>query len=284
MKKYTIESLKEINESYDGYRGVKQSDVDKANKLVEAIENSRSNITPQIGDIVNFTAENGNYYKNAHIQSISEEGLYICEIPHTPFVLIGHGNSISTSTGGGAWDTIPSDLKYVGKKEKNFRDFGWYGPSGDGAFDFFAEVNVWEYTEGNPEFTTKDYDKFAVSIVKPNTLQPYKYIIGKGGTYYTSLKNDEEYQAWLNTFKGIEREGKSGNKVVWTYKQEEYCIPLKEYLNIQGAVISSELCNDTIQECKRVYGENKITTYLPHQNNRIVLKDVKMPYVTIYEA
>jgi hypothetical protein len=282
MKKYTIESLKEINENYDQYHKVCQNDVDKANQLVEVIENSRNNKTPQIGDIVDFTAENGNYYKNAHIQSISEEGLYICEVPHTPFVGINElENNISTSTGGGAWDTIPSDLKYVGKREKNFRVFGWCGACKDGHIDFFAEVSVWEYTEGNPEFTTKNYDRFAVSIVKPNTLQPYKYIIGKGGIEYTSFRNDEEYQAWINTFNGIEREGKSGNKVVWTYKQEEYCIPIEEYLSIQGAVISSEFCNNTIQECKRVYGENKITTYLPHQKDRIALKNVKMPYVTI---
>lgn len=282
MKKYTIESLKEINENYDNHHGVEQSDVDRANQLVEIIENSRNNTLPQVGDIINFTAESGVYYENAHIQSISEEGIYISGVPHIPFVSINEPkNNISTSTGGGVWETIPTNLKYISKKEKEFCDWGQCRPCKDGAFDFFAEVNVWEYTKGNPEFTTKDYDRFAVSIVKRNVLQPYKYILGKGGTYYTSFRTDEEYQAWLNTFKGIEREGKSGNKVVWTYKQEEYCIPIEKYLNIQGAVISSALENDTIQECKRVYGENKVITYLPHQKDRIALKNIKMPYVTI---
>ncbi len=47
--KYTLETLLPLNRSYDMEHTLTQGDVDMANRLVEAIEGSRSSQIPKIG-------------------------------------------------------------------------------------------------------------------------------------------------------------------------------------------------------------------------------------------
>lgn len=281
MKKYTIDTLIEINPLYHAQHTLIQSDVDKANKLIEFIEKTRTQSVPQIGDIVEFTSEYGDYYENAHIETVSENEIYICEKPSVPFIYTGLSeNRLSTSTSGGAWTYIPKNLEYVGTKEKLFKDWGHCGACGNGAIQFRANVNVWRYIKGNSKFTTKTHDRFFVYVSeKPD---PYKYTISKCSGNYIAFRTDKEYNAWLKTFHGIEEVGPRGNKIVWTFKQEELCVPLIEYLKVSNAIIDSTMCNGTIQECKRIIEENKITTYLPHQNDRIPL-NTNIEFINAYE-
>ena len=50
-EKYSIETLRERNVSYDHQHWLTQEDVDMANSYVELIERTRSKITPQIGEV-----------------------------------------------------------------------------------------------------------------------------------------------------------------------------------------------------------------------------------------
>lgn len=50
--KYSIETLRELNVSYDREHWLTQDDVDMANNYVQLIERTRSEITPQVGDRV----------------------------------------------------------------------------------------------------------------------------------------------------------------------------------------------------------------------------------------
>lgn len=283
MKKYTIETLKEINYSYDGEHTVLQSDVDKANKLAAFIEQTRTSDTPQVGDIVEFTNKYGNYYGNAHIQSVTDKEMYICERPYVPFVEINEKqNQLYATSSGGAWSYIPKNIEYVGVKEKLFTDWGHCGARSNGAFEFKATVNVWRYTEGNHTYTTRTHDKFFLSI--DSSPHPYKYLISKNGVSQTAFKTDKEYEAWLKTFHGVEEEGTSDyNKVVWTYKQEQKNVPLDEYFKISDAIVDSTLSNGSIQECKRIIDGTKITTYKPCQNEAILL-DTEIEYMNAYKS
>ena len=87
-EKYSIETLRERNVSYDHQHWLTQKDVDMANNYVELIERTRSEITPQIGDRLVYVTEHGDYYGNALIDSRSaKEGyLSVCEQPYVPFV------------------------------------------------------------------------------------------------------------------------------------------------------------------------------------------------------
>jgi hypothetical protein len=146
MGKYTIETLKPLNELYDREYRLNQADVDMANKFVELIESSRDEHRPQVGDMVQFTDKHGNFYKSAHIEESYDERLYICEHPYVPFVYDGHFK-FHCSTSGGAWCYIPANINYVGQVEKTFCKFGHGGGRANGAVHFKATVNVWSYKE-----------------------------------------------------------------------------------------------------------------------------------------
>ena len=87
--KYSVETLRELNVSYDHEHGLTQKDVDMANSYVELIEQTRSEITPQIGDRLLSVTEDGDYYGNALIENLhhtNQGPLSICAQPSTPFV------------------------------------------------------------------------------------------------------------------------------------------------------------------------------------------------------
>ena len=74
-EKYSIETLRERNVSYDHQHWLTQKDVDMANNYVELIERTRSEITPQIGDRLVYVTEHGDYYGNALIDSRSAKAV-----------------------------------------------------------------------------------------------------------------------------------------------------------------------------------------------------------------
>mgnify|MGYP001099034262 CR=1 FL=1 len=131
--KYGIETLKELNVLYDREHWLTQEDVDMANRYVELIERTRSEITPQIGDRLIFLSRHGDYYANALIDSADEKKglLSICEQPYVPFVWQAADN-IRLCVSGGAFHHIKKDeLKFNGwtegfglSKAKSLRVFG----------------------------------------------------------------------------------------------------------------------------------------------------------------
>lgn len=84
--KYSIETLRELNASYDREHWLTQDDVDMANNYVQLIERTRSEITPQVGDRVVYVTEHGDYYGHALIDHMhrDEERLSVCERPYVP--------------------------------------------------------------------------------------------------------------------------------------------------------------------------------------------------------
>ena len=105
--KYSIETLRELNASYDREHWLTQDDVDMANNYVQLIERTRSEITPQVGDKVVYVTEHGDYYGHALIDHMhrDEERLSVCERPYVPFVWKEDG-SIRLSVSGGAFHRV----------------------------------------------------------------------------------------------------------------------------------------------------------------------------------
>lgn len=122
---YNFESLKSINQKYHYQHSITKLDVEKTNCLKQKIEKSRKDM-PQVGDIVKYYAKSGLCYKNAHIEKVEGNGLYICELPTIPFIEIIDGK-LYTNTSGGPWCYIPKNLKYLGVKEKYFKNWGHCG-------------------------------------------------------------------------------------------------------------------------------------------------------------
>ncbi|MFW6015471.1 MAG: DUF4121 family protein [bacterium] len=265
---YTIDNLKEVNQSYDYQYRVCESDVVKVNKWIDFIKNTRDNSSPQVGDVIEYTTKYGEYYKNAHVDKIRDDELEICLSPYVPFVNENDGK-LSTSTSGGPWQGAPKKLKYLGTKMKVFKDWGFVGPCGNGAVNFYAPVNVWEYKEDNPlfgEYTTKTHSKFHVTKLEEKNDFGYKYKMN-----FNAFKDDDEYNSWLKTYKGVEFNNGTKTSAVFTLKQLNKCVPLEEYMAIENAVVDTTLNNGSIQECKRVYDDTSVITFTPYQNRMIEL-------------
>ncbi|MFY0520592.1 DUF4121 family protein [Lysinibacillus sp. UGB7] len=267
----TINALKIFNESYDDQYGINEIDLEIIHEIIPIIENTRDNSKPQVGDIVQFTNRSGEYHAYAHIESVTNDSVYICEKPYVPFVeAVQNGEKIKTSTSGGAWFYIPQEIRFVGMAKKAFKAWGHNGPCANGAIQFDAEVSVWEYTIGEHKYTTKTHDKFVVYNSEDDKDTEYNYLVSKGPHRHTAFKTKEEYERWLKTFNGIETAGyDSRNTIVWTYKQKYTSIPLEDYLSLENSVIDSELWNGKHYECKRVVESLTITTYMPYMNERI---------------
>lgn len=219
---YDLDGLISANLSYHHEHRVTESDVQKANALVQAIEASRNSTAPQPGDIIQYTTKHGDFYARAHIEGLTDDGkLSICEQPYIPFVLVDNGR-VRTNTSGGAWAAVPAQLEFVGPSRKSFKAWGHCGPCGNGTFQVLAQVNVWRYTDGNPEFTTEHHDMYYATHLDHPDGYGYIYHVSKGySTPYTAFRTDAEYQEWLNQVGGIERPAAwPSSRLVWAKKAE----------------------------------------------------------------
>jgi len=79
-EKYSIETLRERNVSYDHQHWLTQKDVDMANSRVKLIERTRSENTPQIGDRIIYVDKHGQYYGNALIEAKDKKSFPSAEI------------------------------------------------------------------------------------------------------------------------------------------------------------------------------------------------------------
>ena len=280
---YTIESLININPVYQENHRFKQTDVDMANKYIEIIENNRTDDKIQVGDIIEFTTRTGDYYRNAHVEKLYPEisEVNICEYPSAPFIFLTETkDNIKCTTSGGAWSNIPNNLKLMGKRKKIFADFGNCGACAHGAVYFEAAVNVWEYKQPDPlygDFSTKEYDKHYISYCVDSLGNP------KNGSIYRYFGQDiafttkEDYEAWRDTFKGVEFNGNWPNQTgVFTYKRIEI-LTTKEKFDFLDLECDTRTQNGTIMVKFQYDDASHTITEYRYTNDGNSLRGVK-PY------
>ena len=268
---YTIESLKEINARFTCDHNIWESDVTMANDYVAFIEGNRSIKTPQVGDIVRYTNEYGEYYGYAHIETVEDNEVYVCERPYVPFIWKKNNGTLGCQTSGGAWSHIPlGELKYLGKELKTFCDWGHCGACGNGAVEFEAEVSVWEYTNPNNRFapyTTKDWNRHFISyrvdsFGNPTDGSQYRYF-GDG----IAFKTHKDYQAWIKTYRGVELQGGWENQtVVFAYRENCYLIDKEEWKQLD-LPIDTRMCNGIIFVKVKYDDENHIVHTYRYTND-----------------
>ena len=181
MKKYTVETLADINGRFtNAHCKINQSDVDMVNELIELIEKSRSVIVPMPGDIVQYTNKYGEYFSSAHIETVTDGVIYICEQAST--YLSKTENGVACSSSGGTWSHIEiSNFEYIGTTERRFWHFGHCGACADGGIDFYATVNVWKCDLNEEPFSTKTHDKYYISHSNRKDSD-YHYFASQNGT------------------------------------------------------------------------------------------------------
>lgn len=235
-EKYSIETLKELNASYDYDHKLTREDVDMANNYVELIELTRSIATPQIGDRVVYVTKDGDYYGDALIENhhFKEGHFSVCERPYIPFVWQQDGG-IRLSVSGGAFHAVDAkEMKFLRWTEGEFCDWGHCGACKNGAVSFMAKVPLWYYAEPNPkygDFTTETYRKLYLSKAD-----------GQYKGYEKSFNNEDEFRKFLSDFEGKVFEGNWANQIViWCFREESIRLPLEEWEKIDTPSVTRKI-------------------------------------------
>lgn len=279
-----IEELKKINQRYlNTHYEINEIDEKNINNLIGIIEKTRDNKTPKTGDIVKFTTEHGEYFGNALISNIWENGeIEICECPYTPFFAAYNPakNSIKLSVSGGSFhDFNKSIFKYIGTGKRKFCDWGSCGACEDGAIDFYANVNVWELKQENKfdPYTTEKYNKMYINKLEKPTDLGY-IILGNG----IAFKNEKDYNAFLKTYRAKEFQGYCKNQtVIFYYKEENYYISKEEWEKLENCQIDTRLCNGSIITVKVKYDDENKKIIVYRYSNRFEEEEeiANKPYI-----
>lgn len=260
MKKYTVETLKKENYHFDYEHGITESDVMKVNKIIDAIENSRSTERIQVGDVVQYTNEYGEYFPHAMITNIYDN-TEICENGNM-YTNIHEGEFCHSTSGGSFSHHEIKGFTYIRKTTRTFWTFGHNGACANGGVYFTATVNLWECNDNKEMFSTKTHDKYYLSYRKSDS--DYQYFASKsGGMSDNAWRTAKEMQAWLRTKRAIVTgENTWGGAIIWTYKEVKHHCSNTEYdaLNVTEDIF---LMNGSKRRCKRVYDDENciIHTY-----------------------
>lgn len=227
MKKYTVETLKKENYHFDYEHGITESDVMKVNKIIDAIENSRSTERIQVGDVVQYTNEYGEYFPHAMITNIYDDA-EICENGNM-YTNIHEGEFCHSTSGGSFSHHEMKGFTYIGKTTRTFWTFGHNGACANGGVYFTATVNLWECNDNKEMFSTKTHDKYYLSYRKSDS--DYQYFASKsGGMSDNAWRTAKEMQAWLRTKRAIVTgENTWGGAIIWTYKEVKHHCSNTEY-------------------------------------------------------
>lgn len=252
---YTIETLKPLNARFLAtHFRLTQSDVDMVNMWARRIESTRDPDRPVAMDTLRYYNEYGDYYEHALISKVDEAGnAEICEIPYTPF-LFGDDSCVGGSASGGAWGHLPiKDFTYVGQEKSLFTDWGHCGACADGAVDFEATVNVWEYHAQHKyfgEYNTKTWARAYVSYREEPTDLGYHWL-GDGHAWKTEV----DYLAWLLTYKAVEFEGHWPNQTVVFYYQKAAHLISRDEWDALELPTDTRAMNGTIMLVKYQYDD-----------------------------
>ena len=247
-----------------------QQDVDMVNNYVELIEQTRSELTPKIGDRLVYVTEHGDYYGHALIDDRhAKEGYFsVCEEPYVPFVWEEDGN-IRLSVSGGAFHSVnPGDMKFLKWTEGAFKNWGHCGGCANGTVTFLAKVPLWFYAEPNPRyvgFTTETYRKFYLNKRKESE---------KGNLYQgfdIAFRNESEFQQFLKDYEGTVFKGNWENQVVlWCFRHENRFLTRHEWDKIDAPAVERRL-NFFPEQVKLVKDMDSHITYCyrlkPENNN-----------------
>lgn len=234
---YDMEKLQDFCNRRNRECRITESDVEKVNRLITRIREDRTEdggIHPVTGDIVEYTARNGEYYGRSHIEYIGDGSITVCLHPDIPFCHRDTGG-IKYTTHGKGYSTLDRNLfEPAGTAPKEFKTWGHAGRSPRGTVHFQAPVRVWRYTDPQPYFegyTTRHWTRYL--------LEKYPDPERKDECTYESehftLYSNEELETLVKTLHGKLFEGfHHGLLILWGYRMEWEELPSWEWNGLQA--------------------------------------------------
>lgn len=241
-ERYSRETLLPMNTLYDHEHHLTQEDVDAANALVCHIERTRNPLVPQVGDRVRYTTRYGDFYGNALIEAVREDGMRsICLCSYVPFVW-RTADGIGCAVSGGPFTAVtPQELKPSGAVPGDFCAWGHCGACGNGAVRFCAEVPLWEYREPEPlygDFTTDKWRKISL----------YKDTENLHGDLYRgdciSFRTEEEFRRFLSDYEGTVFAALDPKSVIiWCYWDKQTAVSQEKWDALDAPLTERRIYN-----------------------------------------
>lgn len=258
--KYTLETLRPVNLSFDREHLLMEEDVSMVNRPVEVIEQSRSDARPQIGDRLRLTDKYGDFYPNTLLEKERGKNLSVCMNPYIPFVGTAKNKPIWIDVSGGPFTGVnPENLRFAGRYEGAFKAWGHCGATANGSVCFTAEVPLWEYSEPHPyygDFTTETWRKIHI---RKNVENGSRYLYSGDGI---AFRTEEEYQQFLQDYEATVFPGSFHNHyVIWCFRQGQRIVPQEEWDRMK-APISERSINCYREQVKIVKNKEKHITTL----------------------
>lgn len=125
---YTEETLRSLNAAYDTLYGITSRETEKVNGIIRRMEKAgRFPPVPQEGDLLEYFPQNGDYFPQAHIETIRKGQATVCLASHAPFCHTKN-RKVCYSTEGGPWTRVPSaGMTPAGLATKCFQTWGRNG-------------------------------------------------------------------------------------------------------------------------------------------------------------
>ena len=229
----TVEKLKEVNQSYHYNKGITEKETEKANSIATVITKAAQTKNPQVGDIVLYTTEHGDYHANAVIEKIDSKKFYICEAGSLWAGINGQTQKHYISVGSGGsfkWLDIEKLEATRETKERTFQTWGRNGAEANGAFYFPATVKVWIYNEINKyaPYSTKLYNKY---YIHKNDNPEAEYMF-RASLRMRAWETYKDFNAWLLKNRAVIFEHYNNSYVVFTYKKESILLSELAYNNL----------------------------------------------------
>lgn len=269
---YNKAALARLNPVYlsDYAHRIETSDVQFANKCIKAMFNSLNSKTPKVGDVIEYTMQDGTYYHAAQIEGIVDgTTAVVCLVPFIPYVHFDSDGKLSFECGsGGPWVDVPLEkLKYIGTRDKTCRFWGSSGVCAYGAIDFDGYATCWEFKEDGllyGDFSTKFYDRI---IFKRYDGDRRWYAYGPDPENLPT--KSEDVPAWLAEHKGRQFGDfqKDDMVVVYAYKERNHLIDLKKWQSMKLPQSTRKINNSLVYVKFAVDDEKKIIDVFRYANS-----------------
>lgn len=223
---YTEETLRSLNAAYDTLYGITSRETEKVNGIIRRMEKAgRFPPVPQEGDLLEYFPQNGDYFPQAHIETIRKGQATVCLASHAPFCHTKN-RKVCYSTEGGPWTRVPSaGMTPAGLATRCFQTWGRNGRCRNGEVYFHTVVRSWTFHEPNPlygDYTMKEWTKYPVEKI-PDPEKKGEYFYRCEGITLYSEKELEELAGLLQgkLFDGLHRRA----LVLWGYRMERIFLP-----------------------------------------------------------
>lgn len=245
---YTEERLKYLNATYDGKYKITRQETDKVNEMIRLFQKERElALVPREGDLVEYFPQNGDYFPQAHIETVKGGEATLCLSSYAPFCYMENGK-VRYNTDGGPWVQAPlSGLVPAGITARRFQTWGRRGRCKDGAVYFHTLVRSWIFHEPNPlygEYTMKNWGKYLIEkIPDPEKKGECSYRCGNFTLY--SKSELEELAGMLKgkVFDGLHKR----SLVLWGYRMDWQSLTAEEWNTAEGKIHFSFLGNTPVK-------------------------------------